>query len=191
MKYAPLLFILPALLATTACKKKVNAIQAGNREAQEQLTALQSEVLEKVKTENAYFESVIGNMEEDVARTRSIEMGLFLNNQGEVFVDGNKGQAADQLPLGDFMKSVVDSWKAKDAKLQELLNGVHAQMAANRKKIDVDMTKVKSLKAKLQSLERQETRKARLKALGGFLGDSYKKYKELKNAADAAAPGQN
>lgn len=184
-----------SMLLMTGCATMTPTAQKAATAALSQLNTLELEIQRKIKAENDYYEQAM-----DVATARVVELWdaeqpFEFEKQAKQFTAKNLKVSADKLgpKLIDLTEEMKMAWMARDREYETLLTGTQSTLRENRRKLEVERAKVRTLSNKLTNLSAARSDQDMLVFAVAYVRQVKKEYDKIDesaaNAANAAVLG--
>lgn len=177
------------LISTAGCTATTPTAQKAATAALAQLSTYEIEVQRKIKAENDYYEKAMDAASARVEELWDNEQPFQFEQEAKKFAFSNlKVSAAKMGPkIIKLMEDTRKSWAARDTKYESLLTGTQKTLQDNRKKLEFERGKIKTLRNKLQVLSAARSNKETLALTIAFAKLVKEKYDELDKAGAGAA----
>jgi hypothetical protein len=180
--------VLVSLLFCAGCAAATPTAQKSATAALVQLTAYETEVGQKIKAENDYYEGVMGAANQRVVELWDNEQAFKFEQDAKQFVDANPTPTAQQIgpKLVPFMDSSLKAWASRDATYESLLVETQETLRNTRNQLELERGKIRTLRGQLQNLGQRNDKEMLLLTIA-FAKQVKTKLDELKDAAAAAS----
>ncbi|MHC4270027.1 MAG: hypothetical protein ACYSTS_16405 [Planctomycetota bacterium] len=153
-----------------------------------QIATYEREVGRKIKTENDYYEGAMDVATQDIVDLWNNEQAFKFEQEAKAFWEANKSTNVNQIgpKLVSHFNSTLKSWAKRDTDYEQLLTETRKTLVDNRKKLTIEMDKIKRLRTKLQALSEPRSNEEMLKLLVAFGRAAKEHYDELNKDSKAA-----
>jgi hypothetical protein len=144
---------------------------------------------QKIKTENDYYEQAMASATGRIVDLWKDEQPFKFDQEARQFVDSNLNMTAQKIgpKLVALMDSMMRTWAKRDTAYELLLADTQKTLRSNRKKLELERSKINTLRNNFRVLSIARNDKEMLELSIAFMQEVKSKYDEIKDSSASAA----